>query len=188
MADVEIPRKPVGKFYALVLRTPDFSHGHVAAKGALGGPSELPPVVFGEGCICCSRPAEGRRTPVPLSSGHFEAEPIDAPVCAECEDHAVADTASGMAAAGFLVAGSGAGLYGLMIPLPALAWGGLVVAGLCGLWLMSIRRRRLEQTRGGHFPGIEMLIAPRQLVVRSANRALIEDLAERNRAFVFRVR
>lgn len=186
-----VPRKPLGKFYAVVLRTPDFSHGNVARKGGLGGKDVVPVPEFGAECVCCDGDVMGRTQRVELTDpgGHFRADPVDVPICAGCAEHAVERTgASIMAGAALCVGGPVAVLGFFFYDLPAVGVAGLVITAATVAWLLRSKRARLAHTRGGHHPGLSLLVAPRQCVVRTPNRAFAERVVAANADRVFRVK
>ncbi len=191
MSANEVPRKPDGKFYAVVLRRADFSHANVAVRGGIGGADLVPVPDFGEPCVCCDGDAAGRTQKVEMTSpgGHFHADPVDAPVCEACGDHAMERTGASLMAAAMLCVSIPLSLLGFFsYQMPAIGFGGLALTAVAFAWVARMHNARLAHTRGGHYPGLSLLVAPRQCVVRTPNRALAERVVARNAESVFRVR
>jgi hypothetical protein len=186
-----VPRKPLGTFYAVVLRTPDFSHGNVARKGGLAGEDVVPIPEFGAARVCCNGDALGRTQRVELTApgGHFPADPVDVPICAACAEHAVERTGASMMAGAALCVGVPVAVLGFFFyDLPAVGVAGLAITTATVAWLLRSRGARLARTRGGHHPGLSLLVAPRQCVVRTSNRAFAERVVAANADRVFRVK
>ncbi len=187
----EVPQKKLGKFYAVVLRDEGFSLGNVAMKGALGGNDAIPIPALGTQCVCCNEDPEGETFPIPMTDpgDKFSAPPLDAPVCGACQSHvAEATGASILAACGLCVGLPLAGLGFFSYENTAIGVVGLLIAAFSTWWVWRMHQHRMEHTRGGHHPGMSLLIAPKQCVVRTANRALAERVADLNAPKVFKIR
>jgi hypothetical protein len=114
-------------------------------------------------------------------SDRFEADPVEVPVCAECMDHAVAKTTSEILVACLLCVGVPLIFLGFFsYHLTWLGAAGIAITLLALLWWWRLRVWRKRNTHSGHHPGFEMLVAPRQLVVRTPNRKLVEALVHHN--------
>jgi hypothetical protein len=186
-----IPRKREGKFYAVVLRGEGYSTLNVAKRGALGGKDTVPIPDFGAECVCCDSPTDGMTIPVELTDpgGHFQADPVDAPVCERCKAHAKARSSSEIFAACMLCVGVPLSILGFVYydNLPV-GFAGVAIAATALLWVWRLRTARLRETQSGHHPGLTLMVAPRQLVVRTTNRNLVQRVVERNAPLVHRVR
>jgi hypothetical protein len=193
----ELPTKPAGHKYFILLRTHDYSGAHTAAVGGLGLSSQLPPLAFtGTRCICCSKDAGGQTIAVPMTSpsGRFSADPVPAPCCAACHDHALANTGGEITGAMVLMMGIGAALWGGTTIGHDRSLGGAILAvglaaiGIAVLLLARIKRKRLETTRDGHFPGLAVLVSPRQCAIHTRNRDVALALVEQHRDHVAKAR
>ena len=182
-----LPDKPSGKFYAIVLRR-GYSAGRSFMAGAFGGQQDFPIPDLGSRCVCCNEPAKGRVVPLEIATDRWKADPVPTPVCEPCTDHALAHVGPELAMAGLACAGIGGTLWGLLEEVYAIAAGGAVLLAACWFWYKSRERRRLENTRHGHFPGFQLLIHPGQCVVRTPNRRLALEIVERSEGLVHRVR
>jgi hypothetical protein len=187
MTKSTLPDKRPGKFYAVVLRR-GYSAGRSFMAGAFGGNHDFPIPELGTRCVCCSKPAEGRVMRLEVSTDRWKAEPVATPVCQECTGHALGDVGSELAIAGLLCAGIGGTIWGVAEGIVAIGAAGVVLTAACGLWLRHRERSRVEKTRGGHFPGFQILIHPGQVVVRTSNRELARSIVEQAGALVHRVR
>ncbi len=184
---MRIETKPHGKYYAVVLREPDHSHGHVFAAGAVGGSSTYPVVDFGAQCVCCNRNTHLRESLDP-SSDRFRVKPVQVPVCERCTHHAVMNNTDSILLACMIMVGIGGGLWALMQEF----WTAGAIAGAIGAlgaYLIWARhRQRIADTVDGHHPGLEHTVSPRQCLVRTTNRTLAQALADRHGPFVYRAR
>jgi hypothetical protein len=187
---IDVPVKAEGKAYAVVLRTADFSHGNLALRGAFGGTDRIPTPTFGQTCACCNQRTERRQAVKLVSpSNRFEAPPLDLPVCEVCSVHAAARSqAAILGACGLMVGGPLAPLGFFHYKMVWLGAVGLAIFALSVWFLWRLRTRRLAESHSGHHPGLELMISPRQLVVRTFNREFARDVAERNRELVAKVR
>jgi hypothetical protein len=194
---VQVPTKPAGEKYFVLLRTPDYSGGHTAVVGGLGRSSQLPPLAFtGTRCVCCSQPAQGTTVDVPMTSasGRFSADPVTAPCCPACQEHALANTSGEIGAASLLIMSLGGGVWGAAVMGRNATLGGTMVAvaatllGLGVFLLKRMKRKRLETTRDGHFPGLAVLVSPRQRAIHTRNRDVAVALVESHADFVAKAR
>ena len=191
MTTPPVPRKPVGKFYAVILRHPEFSHANVAVRGGLGGSDVVPVPDLGAPCVCCNGDTAGRTQTVELTSpgGRFHADPVEAPVCLSCAAHATERTGASIMAACLLCVGIPLSLLGFFsYEMPEVGLGGALVTVIALAWIAHMHRTRLAHTGAGHFPGLSLLVAPRQCVVRTPNRELAERVVAKNAEVLFRVR
>jgi hypothetical protein len=65
---------------------------------------------------------------------------------------------------------------------------GVAIAGLALAWAVRARAERKKGTMNGHHPGASLMASPRQCVVRTTNRALVERVVARNASQIFKVR
>jgi hypothetical protein len=183
-----LPDKRPGKTYAIVLRSPSFSHGQTFRAGAVGGTFAIPLPTFGDACVCCDVPAGGRTLPLPIATDRYRADPIRVPVCPACTEHALGSTSTEMMIGSLMCVGIGGALWGFTGGLWQVGAGGLLVLLLCVGWLLWRRKVRLDRTVGGHHPDLQVLIAPAQSVVRTSNRRLAQHIAETHADLVHRIR
>lgn len=185
---LKVADKPLGDYYAVVLREPNFSLLRVGVAGGLGGRGGFPIPDFGEPCACCNGVAR-MTTPFDASTQRLAVDPIDVPVCPECLPHVKQNTNAEQLVGGSLIP-IAVGLFiwalaggGYLLTIPAVALGAGVAA-----YLAKNRRRRLDEARRGHHPHLEISVAIGQCVVRTTNRRLASRLVENHERELHRAR
>ncbi len=184
------PDKAAGKPYSVVMRSEGFSFMNVAVRGAVGGSDVYPSPQLGEQCVCCNADTDRRQDVMPGDpGGHFEpTEPLSVPICAECVEHAMAKTDTGIIAAMMCIVGLSLAYLGFVSyghDVSGFVGVALAIGG--ALWLFVMRRNRLDGTNSGHHPGLELMVSPKQLVVRTYNRALAARVVALNEEHVKKV-
>jgi len=184
---MNIPSKPVGRIYAVVMKSPDFSRWKLASMGAFGGEATAPTVAAGTRCTCCNVPTT-RTQKLDASTDRIEVEPFDLPVCLDCKDHALRRTiVEAMMGIGLIVLGA-LGALGVMNESPALMIAGFAPAASLITFLFLRRARRFAFARAGHHAGLEIGAHAGLTVVRTSNRRLVEELVARNGDAITRIR
>lgn len=178
-----LPHKDPGQPYSVVFRTEDFSWGNLMTRGALGTSDVIPVPQLGDLCVCCNTRTHRFLEHRPSDTqGHFNAkDPLLLPICHGCAAHAMSNQGASVVAAATLMSGIGLTMLGGLGYWHWLAavGGGVLLLG-SGAWLWLQRQRRLAHSVGGHQPGLEVTAHPRQLVIRTFNRAFAQRLVDAN--------
>ena len=181
-----LEQKPPGAWYAVVLRR-DFSAAKLFAIGAVGGSGPFPMPELGSQCVCCDAAGAGH-VPFDPSTDRMRCQPVQVPICEPCRWHVKRDTNDAQLGAMALCVASGAALLGVMKELWVVA--GLGAAGVAGCVavLMRGRAKARELAESGHFAGLEIMAHPGQCSVRTMNRRVAMELAQRHAEVIHRVR
>jgi hypothetical protein len=177
---MELGKRPVGEWYSVQMRTPEYS----LAKAGLSRKGTFPVPDMGKLCICCDKETIGIRAIVP-SSGAAMGTPVKVPMCDACKEHVPRVDFGEMGAAMGALCGVGAIVVGLVQAIVVVAVIGAVVVCGCLGWFALRKHRRLVRARNGHFSGIEIVALPEMCRIRTTNPRFAAELVERNRDMVF---
>jgi hypothetical protein len=183
---MEIRHKPLGSWFGVVLRSPEFSIGRMAVMGGIGGTSTFPKPDFGTRCVCCNRRNVATRA-FDAGDDRKRVAPIPVPLCGDCETHVTLNTLAPQIMGAGLCVGVGLALLPTTTALPIwFAVAGLGLIALIVLWMLLRRSDRRRSAAKGHYTGLQILCLAHQCSVVTNNPRLVKDLLEHNRERVFR--
>jgi hypothetical protein len=169
--------KPLGDYYKIVLATDDCSFLDTFLVGAFRLSSKVPVPELDSTCVCCDAPTN-RRLPCPmLGGGRMEAAAVPAPVCEECEDHALGSTSGKPRAVALTLGGLAGAVVTYFAQWPLVALLALIIGVMGAYVLFDARRRRIAGTCDGHHPGFELYFAPEKTAVHTTNPRLAKRLS-----------
>ena len=177
---MELAKRPVGEWYSVQMRTPEFS----LAKAGLSRKGTFPVPEMGKLCACCDKETVGIRAIVP-ASGAAMGTPVKVPMCDACKEHVPRVDFGEMGAFMGALCGAAAIVIGLVQGFAAIAIVGAILVGGSLGWFALRKHRRLQRARNGHFSGIEIVALPDMCRIRTTNPRFAAELVERNRDIVF---
>jgi hypothetical protein len=183
-----LAEKPLGDYYAVVLRDADFSLLKVGVAGGLGGGGSFPVPEMGSLCACCNADAS-TAVPFDASTDRLRVDPIQVPTCATCAGHLRKNTNAEQLVGGSLIPiAIGLGIWSVMNEIYALTAVAVVVGIGVTRWILQKGRKRRETARLGHHPHLEIMVAIGQCAVRTTNKRLAEELVQNHAKVLHRAR
>ncbi len=187
MRAVTLELKPAGSWYAVVLRR-GFSGAKLFATGALGLSSDFPMPELGTRCVCCDVENSELVNYDPNTGRVRQTTFVPVPICRMCRPHVERNTGNAQLLAAALCGGFGLALWAAMKAAWLLAGiGGAIMAG-CVVYIVNARTKLRALDATGHHAGLEISAHAGQCVVRTTNRRVAAELAERHADCLHRVR
>jgi len=182
-----VEQKPPGAWYAVVLRR-GFSGGKLFAQGAFGLKAEFPMPELGTQCVCCDVAGAELVNFDPGTSHSRVKALVPVPLCRMCRPHVDRELGTQQLLAGGLCGGFGLAVWAAMKPVWLLSAAGVAIVAGCVGFIFSKRAKRRELAATGHHAGLEIMAHAGQCSVRTTNRRVAVELAQRHADCLHRVR
>jgi hypothetical protein len=160
----------------------------LAAQRMAAGVTSVRVPRFSDRCVCCDVDAGPHRFDYDASSTEVTVDPIEIPVCPECQRHGFISPAATEVWGLLVIVGSGAAGLGYKYwserPDDDFTVGFMIFGiglALLGAWrLLRAFRRERAINRGGHYGDFQISVSQGITVVRSSSEKLAADLLALN--------